>query len=260
MKKMKKLLSLLLAAMFLFGVIAPAYAEETPGELTVNMTQKDGNFSYDGKYLTDGGTIYHQFTLKKPTLVKLTGKTYYSSGELADTTLYGTISVTDANLKEVLSISSFYTPATGDPYACFFLKKGTYNLKLQTSYPYKLKLKCKTYSRKVAKKKNKAVNIAKNKAQNGYFLPGEKNDHWYKIKLTKKQRMKFKFTANGSGTINFTLYSAKKGSVSGYAYNSTYSNEFVLIPGNKPLPKGTYHVKVSRSYNNISGQYSIRWK
>jgi hypothetical protein len=212
------------------------------------------------KILDSSKTTYHMFTLKKPSRIVMSGVTYSYDGSILDTKAYGSFSMYDKNKKKLFDIKDYYKHDGDTAYACFFLKDGTYYLKGDCHNPYYIQLNTKSYSRKVASKKAKAINIKKSKNVTGFFVSGEKGDHWYKVKLTKKQKIKFTFEGYGSDYIKFTVYGkGKNNSSSVSCYDVTKEANYQTWTGGK-LPKGTYYIKVSRDSKKASGQYAIKWK
>jgi hypothetical protein len=106
----------------------------------------------------------------------------------------------------------------------------------------------------------KVIETIRNEKLTDFIIYGEKGDHWYKLKLSKKQKMKFTFEGYGSDSIQFTVYGkGKNNSSSVSCYDVTREEKYQTWSGGK-LPKGTYYIKVSRNSKKVSGQYSIKWK
>ena len=260
MKKRRPLfLPLILVVMLLLGL--SAQAAEVTEPLNVEMSKVGStDFVYDGSALDSSRTIYHKFTLKKPSRIVLSGVTYSYDGSILDNKAYGSFSVCNNKKKKLFDIKDYYKHDSDTAYACFFLKAGTSYLKGDCSSPYFVSLNYKSYGRKVASKKKKAVNVKKGKNVSGYFLSGEKGDNCYKLKLTKKHKIKFTFEGNGSDYFYFYIYGkGKNNSTYTYCYDFTRQATYQTLKGGK-VPKGTYYIKVTRKSKSASGQYAIKWK
>lgn len=146
--------------------------------------------------------------------------------------------------------------------AVFGVKKGsTYYLKLnnadgKTAVKYNLT----KVSEKSGAKKSKAVTIKKNKNAVGTIVAGENKSDWYKIKLTKKQVLKFVVSGGCSGYIKLELYYSNGKKYSTYSYMVSDSNTKQTLKTYGKLNKGTYYVKISRYDSNSSGYYKLKWK
>ena len=101
--------------------------------------------------------------------------------------------------------------------------------------------------------------------------------NWYKIKLTKKQKLKVTMGAqtNASGEydgIKFSFYDGKgklwtSESIEyfsrGYKeskWTQTYQMKDRRTGKTYPISKGTYYVKVERANRTSSGYYTLKWK
>lgn len=263
MKKRKLLLPLIFIAMFLFcGTVHAAYNLSDGEVVSMSVDSEDSSHLYfDGRSYTDSKLVFHKFTIKKPSLMCLFGLSYTESGEVYDNRLPTSMyAVYNSKGKKMMDLNYGSVSGLNSPVAFFFLKEGTYYVATNCYRPYALHLSYKSYSRKIATQKSKAVNLAKNKTVNGYFLRGEKGVHWYKIKLTKKQKINFAFSSLGENSVSYTFYTPKNGNSTRSVFCDAVKAEYFLQPGKKALPKGTYYIKVTRNSGTPSCQYSLHWK
>lgn len=167
--------------------------------------------------------------------------------------------------------SRFYTVTYG-------VEKGKqYYLKVYTEVGTKIKATFKSQSKSKANSRGKAKNLAKNKEAKGIMIANSSKADWYKIKLTKKQKLKVTMGAqtNASGEydgIKFSFYDGKgklwtSDSIEyfsrGYKeskWTQTYQMRDRRTGKTYPISKGTYYVKVERANKTSSGYYTLKWK
>lgn len=262
---MKKRTRIGLYLILLFLVLLCSAKVKAYGIYDVNMVSKgSGKYYYDGrKKEYDGGyTVYHRFTVNKPALMHMYGDSYYFEDLHWEADMHADFSIYDQYKRFLFKISDYYEEDEyeGDPYSYFFLKPGTYYLRLDGDDMYTLNLEYEYYNRKVSTKKNKARNVKAKKDIEGYFLRGESKTHWYRIKLKKKQYIHFDWEAYGTGRIYCYIYGKgiKKNSAYAWCYDSDYYDEYGKTKGGSLSP-GIYYLKVIRKSSKISGGYSLRW-
>ncbi|MDO4553617.1 MAG: hypothetical protein Q4B70_00550 [Lachnospiraceae bacterium] len=158
----------------------------------------------------------------------------------------------------------------------YAVKKGVYYIRVpvsgQTPYQYQLRYDFVKVSEKSGTKKSKAVTIKKNKTITGLIQSGEalKKYDWYKIKLTKAQKVTLSFTGYGTDYICYEVIPAnKKAEISLISLNSA-AKEYSLNQTNKyktfkKLAKGTYYIRVYKNTGGTAakvdcGMYKIKWK
>lgn len=114
-------------------------------------------------------------------------------------------------------------------------------------------------SEKSGKTKAKAVALKKNKAVNGTIVAGSSEADWYKVKLTKSQKLKLYTTANASGTIKMQLYYSNGKKFVGENTVAYDINQKATHTTWSKLKKGTYYIKIYGSNTKSSGNYSLKW-
>lgn len=132
--------------------------------------------------------------------------------------------------------------------AIFGVKKGTtYYVKFENEGgSAKVKLSAKAVKEKSGSSRKKAVSLKAGKTVGGVLEAGSKTNDWYKIKLTKKKKIKVTVDdKNMNGATEVNVYDSKGKKV--------YANI-------DKLKKGTYYIKVSRNSSKASGSYKLKWK
>jgi hypothetical protein len=99
----------------------------------------------------------------------------------------------------------------------------------------------------------KAIQLKKNKSKATLILNGDKKWHYYKIKLTKAQKLNLSYTAAGNGEY---LYSLLKGKKSVYVSRDTTKGKFYTY---SKLSKGTYYFRV-KCKSKSSGKFTFKLK
>lgn len=232
----------------------------------------DGNYKI--KYTTSGHpamknktwtTIYPSgsnevtYLAVKPTVDGYITLNLYG-GESYDTAAY--VTLCNSSLKELTEEEYISTTYDDSNKAVFGVKKNTtYYLKV-TSVGTKgcIKYTQTKVSEKSGKKKAKAVEIKKNKKIQGTIAAGDKKADWYKIKVTKKGKVKLFTTGNASGYIYLQMYYANGKKFGSYVTvaNRVYDSDKWVT--NVKLNKGTYYIKVYRGNDKTSGNYTLKWK
>ena len=85
---------------------------------------------------------------------------------------------------------------------------------------YCFRIDNKKISEKSGKTKSKAVNVKKNKTVNGTIQAGSSQADWYKIKLTKKQKLNVYISGRTNNTLKIKLYAGKNSRT--YSLNNSY--------------------------------------
>lgn len=111
--------------------------------------------------------------------------------------------------------------------------------------------------------------LKKNKAKIGLIPAGTSQADWYKVTISKKQKIRFYYTVKASGTaasFRISIYSGKKRLASRNVYCTSGEQKYTLCWQNKTTKKttgmdaGTYHVKIERANATSSGYYKVKWK
>ncbi len=271
-RRMLKLLTMTALLTLLCGAGASAASR------TVSMTKATGGFSYVGQ-CGAGTTVFHKFTLSKPSFVAVTGVE-----KLPATGSTIGLEVTLYNKKMAAMDSKQYVKLLGTAdssiYAEYALAKGSYYIGVSNVGEYGLAVAAanKVGNYKITdpggKSKAKAKTIKKKKTVGGIIAVGDKKGKadWFKFKVTKKQVLKFKISAEGSCMVNFTLYgpSYKKGITmanlrdDATALKTIKRNSWGSTVGSLKVTPGTYYIRVRRSsgYKSKvkSAAYFINWR
>ncbi len=102
--------------------------------------------------------------------------------------------------------------------------------------------------------------LKKNTLVKGTITANSSRADFYKITLTKSQKIYFYTTGNSVGSIRLQLY---------YKNGKKYANYGTMVNGlgykatlntTTKLPKGTYYVKVYRADAKSNGYYTLKWK
>ena len=175
----------------------------------------------------------------------------------------------DSGYAKVVLCNSKKKAYSGSTYAKYIpaygVTKGkTYYIKVTNSGDsrgyYCFRIDNKKISEKSGKTKSKAVNVKKNKTVNGTIQAGSSQADWYKIKLTKKQKLNIYVKGRTNDTLKIKLYTGKTSRT--YSMNNRYDGKgfsYKYYTYGK-LSKGTYYVQISRGNSKSSGVYSLKWK
>lgn len=117
---------------------------------------------------------------------------------------------------------------------------------------------------KSGKKMKKAINVKKNKAVKGSIYGGKLNEDWYKIKITKKCKVRFTVSSDGTGRFRQVALFTSKGK---YKRNLAAQSENVYqlygpsqYTKTITLKKGTYYIKAANELNGLSSfHYTFKW-
>ncbi len=169
--------------------------------------------------------------------------------------------------KKALSDQAYVSNYSGYKSAVFAVNKNTtyyFKVNASTGSKFTFKTAFTTVSEKSGSKVSKAVSIKKGKTAKGLILPGSSTKDYYKIVVSKDQKVSLKFTGKAcTGTIRINVYSDSKlkrwvGTV--YCNGASYSTtRKVYTSGSSKLRKGTYYIQVERSNSKTNGYYSIQW-
>jgi len=201
-------------------------------------------------------TVYHKIVISKPGYITLQG---YAQGSTSTPKYNISVGLNDASKKSLYGV---YLNSSKGFTTYFGVKKGTYYISAKQYGNYKLKYTFTAVSEKSGSSKSKAVTLRKKKAAKGLLIAGEsanKSD-WYKIKLTKKQKLSFAITGKSSSYFRVKVIPKKS--------RLNISNSFFAVDNgsytwktDKKVPAGTYYIQISRYSGSLnSGYYSLKWK
>lgn len=251
-------------------------------------TVKANDFSFKGKgtstvTITDEQCTYlsgvESYISFKPGVTGYVTVTASNSSVLADFTM-GDITLCNGK-KQPLSQSDVYSTAPQYSKACYHtmtygVQKGKqYYFKVNSDAGVTLKATVKAQKKTGGKTRKKAKTIAKNKAMKGVIIAGDKKAEWFKIKVTKKQKVKLTLTAKSNGNnayngIKVSFYDKKGKLWTSDSY--LIANRFITKDAmtfqmierysrkTSGIAPGTYFIKVERYNNTSSGYYQIKWK
>ncbi len=259
----------------------------------------DERYSYKASYRLAKGTYYVKVTSAYPdydylsfkytlssdaTLKNKTYKTFYPGDSdcvnyfkfKATKTGYVTVVMRDANnyatssyitlcssKKKALTDKVWvYTQSSTYTKAVFAVEKNTtYYLKV-TDVDGKAAIKYTqtSISEKSGSTLKKAKSLSKSKTVKGTISAGSSRADYYKIKLTKSQKLKLYVAGDAAGSLDIQVYTAK-GAKYGYAETAVYGvNDEDVLTSYKKLSKGTYYIKIYRNDSKSNGYYTLKWK
>lgn len=169
------------------------------------------------------------------------------------------------------SKSIFYnTQHSNNPYwyeITFGLKQGqTYYIRVKADNAVMFSRTFTATKKKAGDTRTNAKKIKKNKKKIGLIPAGVVTADWYKIKLTKAQRLRLYYNAKTSGSFKITIYSTKQQIGSQNIYYTSGQKKFTLYQYSKTSKKaagldaGTYYVKIERTNASSSGYYEFKWR
>lgn len=265
-KLFNKVASLALAAMMVLSV----FCVSTPTEVSA----ADKSFKSTGKssvtitdeqcYSATGQPTWIKFTAKNDGYLKITAKmasTYYADFVQGYWTLY------NKTKKAAVSPQKLYSTNYTDSYYytnVYGVKKGTtYYLQVLSDGGVKIDAAFTKVTDKSGTKKAKALSVKKGKAVTGLIRVGDKNSDWYKITLTKKQKLSINITPYANDTISVNIVGP---GISGSdTITSNYYGEkcpyTIVDKHHKPTKAstGTYYVQIKPTKKSTSGYYKISW-
>ena len=287
-KCIHKIVSLMLAAVMMvsvFSVAVPQKAEAATATLSLKGSGKSNVKITDANcYTTTKKSNYIKFKSNVNGYVTLTFGNNSKMGEAM-----GFVTFCNSKKRALGRNSEYFDTNAAKPYQrtrTYGVKKGTtYYIKIESAGGVKVAANVKAVNKKAGTKRGNAKTLSKGKKAEGYIVAGSKAADWYKIKLTKQQKLKFYYSAKTNGAvlmnsgsidcyngIKFTLYDGKgKPFISGvnnYDFanlldaspTQTYFLESQYTGKKSGLKPGTYYMKVERYNSTSSGYYSLKWK
>jgi hypothetical protein len=200
-------------------------------------------FTYDSE-------ISHKITVNSPGYIAVEGAAFSD---------YGSISVTLCNSSKKLSAQE--SLSSYNSYTTFFaVKKGTYYIKAKSSDDYKLRYTFTAVKENSGQSKTKATTIGKGKTVKGLIQSQDSVNKvdWFKIKLTKNQKLNFSASAKSCDSIKFEIVPASSRVILFGSSFRLYDSNGDKYSTKDSLPAGTYYIKVTKTDSNASGYYSIK--
>ena len=236
----------------------------------------DGNFN-KSKAITITDKKCYKAT-KKYTWIKykpsadgyLTIKASDISG--GDTAAKGYLTLYDSAKSNALSSKSIFynTKNSKNPYwykITFGLQKNqVYYIRVKALNGVKLSYSYKKVNDKSGSSQAKALSVKKDKAKTGLIPAGSTNGDWYKIKISKKQKIKLYYKAKTSGSFRISIYSGNKRLGSRNVYYTDGYQKMTICQKNSSTGKtsgmnaGEYYLKIEKANSLSSGYYVIKWK
>ncbi len=282
-KRFRKIVSLMLAAIMMvsvFSVSVPQTAEAaTPslkgsGSSSVKITDSNCyGMTKKANYIKFKSNVTGYVTLK-----------FSNNSRIMNA--WGHVTFCNSK-KKALGVREFFNTASSNSaikMRTYGVKKGsTYMIKVESEGGVKVSASVVSVKKSAGASRGKAKSLGKNKTVKGVMIAGSKAGDWYKIKLTKKQKLHISYsvktnglTQNGycTGGIKFTLYKSNGTKFTNdfdYANLATPKNGSIYCLRNRytgaetGLNPGTYYIKVephraSSSYKTSSGYYTLKWK
>lgn len=143
----------------------------------------------------------------------------------------------------------------------YAVRKGIYYLKVtDTKSLYGLCYTFTTVTDQAGSSKAKATVISAGKIKKGlvYTTDEKSKDDWFKITLSKKQKLRLTIDSRVSGALNYQIIPQ---SSKVKLRNSKFSppNGICSVVTAESLPKGTYYLRITKkSIEDASGAYSIK--
>ncbi len=236
------------------SVPAESAATIAVGALAYNGGEVALTDSYQLIWTDDYNTVnYHTLVLDSDSLVTLSGASISSY----DATTQGlSLAISD---KDKMTLAEPYLSSSNQYFACYALKKGSYYVSTNESNPYQIKATVAKVTDKSGSSKKKAKLLKNKKSVSGMIAlsEGTGKADWYKIKLNKKSKVKVKYTAYCTDSLKVEVIPANKRQI--MINNTTYLQNGTGAFGSKgKWSKGTYYLKVTKTYETYSGSYTLK--
>lgn len=208
-----------------------------------------------GTYSVDyNEPVYHKITTSKAGYIKLEAASFDAYSK--------SVTVTLCNSKKEEIGNYIYLTESNDNTAYFGLAKGTYYIKIKNSSPYKIKYTATAVTDQSGASKAKAVSVPKNVTKKGLILSTDatKKSDWFKIKLTKKQKIRFNIAVKSTDRISFKIVPASSKTIIFGDTVSLSGSDTMEVVSQDSFVAGTYYIQVSKSYGEGSGYYTITGK
>lgn len=141
----------------------------------------------------------------------------------------------------------------------FAIEKGTYYFKVDGAAKIKYKFTKEPYKTNYCA--NKAILLKKNKTVDIVNTPNNTYDRWYKIKLTKKQVLKYWVKDANGVSVDVAVYDSNMAPI----YMTGDNEDTTLYRSHGKLKKGTYYVCISgyikdAALDNRATYTTFKWK
>lgn len=194
----------------------------------------------------------------------LTVKLAKADGSVSDAKGY--VSLFDSRKSALSSKSIFYNTENSRSAfwyeVTFGLKKGQkYYIRIMGENGVKVSRTFTKLKDKAGATRVKAKKLNKNKSRKGLIEAGAANADWYKIKLTKNQKIRLYYDVRSRGGFKISLYYGKQ-RISSRNIRYTFNQgkiTYYLANKKKVLIPGTYYIKVEQADTSSSGFYKLKW-
>ncbi|MCI9418174.1 MAG: hypothetical protein HFI82_12365 [Eubacterium sp.] len=225
---------------------------------TVTIAQKDS-------YADSGNYTWLKYTPKADGRLTIT----LSDPEYAAQNAKGYIALYNGTKTRILSSKSIFYNTQNSNHAfwneiAFGLQKGqSYYIRIKGDSGVKITRTFSKIKNKAGSLKSKAVTIKKNKFKSGIIPAGVSTADWYKVKLTKKQKIRIYYNIKSRGTFKISFYSGSQlyasQNVSYTAKQKKFTIYLEVSQKQTGLQPGVYYIKIERADSGSSGSYKIKW-
>ncbi len=147
------------------------------------------------------------------------------------------------------------------------LSKGKYRLGIKTSTEQMawLSVKICYAAQQISQKRSKAIVVKKGKNKEGLFTWEDKKAHWYKVKKTRKNKVRAVYLCAGSlDDMTFTIYKGGKTSPEKrWTFHADKADSDSIKYKKKKYTlkeNGSYYIKVTKADKKTNGGYKIEVK
>lgn len=209
-----------------------------------------------------GKYVYYPFTISKKCLGSFVVSPMYWGDSSIRFTIQKKLSGKWKNIIDSRRVKA--VTYAEEPFNPIGLSKGKYRLGIKTSKEqmaaFHMKLCNVTF--RPAQKKRKASVVKKGNSKEGVFTWEDKKAHWFKVKKTRKNKIKTISLYNGSlDDIVFTIYrQGKTDALIVWKFHADKGdNTFIKYKRKRFALKenGTYYIKVSKADKKTNGAYKI---
>lgn len=208
----------------------------------------------DGFSVDQSLPIFHEISIPKTGYIKVEARAAGSLDSFSNINLY------DGG-KKVLSRETYLREKTN--YAAYFaVKKGTYYISAKCRGDYRIQYTFYTARDKSGASKEKAAVLKKGIQTSGLIYGEDKTTKydWYKLSLTKKQKITLKAETRANGTVEYKIFPEKSSvKLTKDSYTAAQPGTGTLVT-KESLPAGTYYIRVGKTMKTTTGYYRITWK
>lgn len=254
-----KVTSLVLAVAMMFSVIMVMPKDVSAAELS--LPAKGGTVTITDEMSSgvSGQLSYIKYKPSKNGYLQLS----FSSATKLYSYAAGKVQLFDASRNKVLSTQMTYDTSSTqkiDKTECYGVQKGkTYYIAALTAGGVNISAKFTKVNDKSGKKKQKALTLKKKKKVVGTILAGSSNSHFYKFKLTKKQKLNFGITPYLGDTVIVTMSGSNVFTKTFRVGSGSWGTRYQIYTSGAVNP-GTYYVQVKPASKVCTGYYKVDWK